>query len=88
MKERSQMPPKHTFSPLPGFFERKAELTAIERALSGVPSFTVLFGASRYASYPQCNTTSLADRLCSVGKTALCRQVLTRPEYHVLHFDL
>ncbi|KAK9895349.1 hypothetical protein P389DRAFT_205468 [Cystobasidium minutum MCA 4210] len=70
MKERSQMPPKHTFSPLPGFFERKAELTAIERALSGVPSFTVLFGAS------------------SVGKTALCRQVLTRPEYHVLHFDL
>ena len=48
MRERAQMPPKHTFSPLPGFFERKEEVKAIERALSGVPTFNVLFGASRY----------------------------------------
>lgn len=70
MRERANLPPKHTFSPLPGFFERKKEIQAIERALSGVPTFNVLFGAS------------------SVGKTALCRQVLCQPIYHVLHFDL
>ncbi|KAF9563863.1 hypothetical protein CPC08DRAFT_760631 [Agrocybe pediades] len=69
-KERSQLRPKHTFSRLPGFFPRLAEMQAIERALGGEPSFTVLFGAS------------------SVGKTALLREVLTRDEYHVLHFDL
>jgi len=45
-RERSQIPTKHTFSPLPGFFERKRELKAIERVLAGVPTFTVLFGAS------------------------------------------
>ncbi|PPQ77918.1 hypothetical protein CVT25_015393 [Psilocybe cyanescens] len=69
-KERSQLRTKHTFSRLPGFFPRKLEMQAIERALEGEPSFTVLFGAS------------------SVGKTALLREVLTREEYHVLHFDL
>ncbi|PCH33251.1 hypothetical protein WOLCODRAFT_61294 [Wolfiporia cocos MD-104 SS10] len=69
-RERAQLSPTHTFSGLPGFFERPIELRAIERALEGDPSFTVLFGAS------------------SVGKTALLRQVLTRPAYHVLHFDL
>jgi len=45
-KERSQLRPKHTFSRLPGFFPRKAEMLAIERAMEGEPSFTVLFGAS------------------------------------------
>ncbi|GBE83589.1 hypothetical protein SCP_0506440 [Sparassis crispa] len=69
-RERAQLTPTHTFSGLPGFFDRPAELKAIERALEGEPSFTILFGAS------------------SVGKTALLRQVLTRPTYHVLHFDL
>ncbi|KAI0922952.1 hypothetical protein AcV5_009810 [Taiwanofungus camphoratus] len=69
-RERAQLSPTHTFSSLPGFFDRPAELKAIERVLQGEPSFTVLFGAS------------------SVGKTALLRQVLTRPTYHVLHFDL
>ncbi|KAG9226736.1 hypothetical protein CCMSSC00406_0008436 [Pleurotus cornucopiae] len=69
-RERAQIRPKHTFSRLPGFFPRKAEMTAIERALAGEPSFTVIFGAS------------------SVGKTALLREVLSNPKYHVLHFDL
>ena len=45
-KERSQLRPKHTFSKLPGYFPRRAEMLAIERALEGEPSFTVLFGAS------------------------------------------
>ncbi|KAF9011904.1 hypothetical protein BDQ17DRAFT_1387454 [Cyathus striatus] len=45
-RERSQLRTKHTFSRLPGFFPRKAEVQAIERALEGEPSFTVLFGAS------------------------------------------
>ncbi|KAF8153053.1 hypothetical protein B0H34DRAFT_722079 [Crassisporium funariophilum] len=69
-RERSQLRAKHTFSRLPGFFPRKAEMQAVERAMEGEPSFTVLFGAS------------------SVGKTALLREVLSREEYHVLHFDL
>ena len=45
-RERAQIRPTHTFSPLPGFFTRHAEIRAIERALEGAPSFTVLFGAS------------------------------------------
>ncbi|TDL16880.1 hypothetical protein BD410DRAFT_794891 [Rickenella mellea] len=45
-RERAQLPATHTFSPLPGFFPRPAEMQAIERALDGIPSFTVLFGAS------------------------------------------
>lgn len=40
------VPPSHTFAPLPSFFPRKKEQEAIERCLSGVPSFLVLFGAS------------------------------------------
>ena len=45
-RERAQLTPTHTFSPLPGFFDRPAELKAIVRALEGESSFTVLFGAS------------------------------------------
>ena len=45
-RERSQLRTKHTFSRLPGFFPRKAEMAAIERAMEGEPSFTILFGAS------------------------------------------
>lgn len=45
-RERAQLTPTHTFSALPGFFDRPAELKAIARALEGDPSFTVVFGAS------------------------------------------
>ncbi|EEB88135.1 hypothetical protein MPER_14196, partial [Moniliophthora perniciosa FA553] len=46
-RERAQIRPKHTFSPLPDFHPRNAEIKAIERALdSGEPNFTILFGAS------------------------------------------
>ncbi|KAA1474387.1 hypothetical protein DENSPDRAFT_781655 [Dentipellis sp. KUC8613] len=45
-RERAQLRPSHTFSPLPGFFPRPAEIQALERALEDEPSFTVLFGAS------------------------------------------
>ena len=68
--ERSQIPTMQSFSRLPGYFPRKKEEKAINRILSGVPCFTILFGAS------------------SVGKTALLRQVLTEPQFHVMHFDL
>lgn len=68
--EKKQIPVSHTFSPLPGWYPRKAETRALEKALAGIPMFTVMFGAS------------------SVGKTALLRQVLSSPAYHVLHFDL
>lgn len=40
------VPPSHTFAPLPSFFKREREQAAVERCLSGVPSFQVLFGAS------------------------------------------
>ncbi|KAF9444200.1 hypothetical protein P691DRAFT_787027, partial [Macrolepiota fuliginosa MF-IS2] len=69
-RERAPLRPKHTFSRLPGFFPRKAEMQTIERALGSEPAFTVVSGAS------------------SVGKTALLREVLSQPQYHVLHFDL
>ena len=68
--ERSQIPTMKSFSRLPGYFPRKKEEETINRILSGVPCFTILFGAS------------------SVGKTALLRQVLTEPQFHVMHFDL
>lgn len=45
-REKAAIPPQHTFAPLPGFFKREAEVKALERSLEGVPSFTVLFGAS------------------------------------------
>lgn len=45
-RERSQLRAKHTFTRLPGFFHREAEMRAIDRALGGAPSFTVVFGAS------------------------------------------
>ncbi|SCV69551.1 BQ2448_2571 [Microbotryum intermedium] len=45
-REREQLPTSHTFSPLPGFYDRPKEIQALERALGSVPSFTVLFGAS------------------------------------------
>ncbi|KAI1792392.1 hypothetical protein LXA43DRAFT_887601 [Ganoderma leucocontextum] len=45
-RERAQLTPTHTFSALPGFFDRPAELKTIARALEGDPSFTVVFGAS------------------------------------------
>ncbi|KAH9942044.1 hypothetical protein B0H21DRAFT_751367 [Amylocystis lapponica] len=34
-RERAQLSPTHTFSSLPGFYDRPAELRAIERALEG-----------------------------------------------------
>ncbi|KAI6020152.1 hypothetical protein PISMIDRAFT_675160 [Pisolithus microcarpus 441] len=45
-RERSQLRTKHTFTRLPGFFHREAEIRAIDRALGSAPSFTVVFGAS------------------------------------------
>ncbi|KAF9242317.1 hypothetical protein BU15DRAFT_44149 [Melanogaster broomeanus] len=45
-RDRSRLRTKHAFSRLPGLLPREAEMRAIERALDGEPSFTVLFGAS------------------------------------------
>lgn len=58
-KERAQLRPKHAFARLPGFFPRKAEMQAIERALEGEPSFTVLFGASSVGKV--CNLFRLSE---------------------------
>jgi len=85
-RERAQLRAKHTFSRLPNFFPRKAEMKAIERMLDGEPSFTILFGASSVGKvmHVSCLYGSLADRC----QTALLREVLSREQYHVLHFDL
>ena len=45
-RERAQLRPSHTFSRLPNFFSRPAELQTVGRALQEEPCFTVLFGAS------------------------------------------
>ncbi|KAI0050287.1 hypothetical protein FA95DRAFT_1555794 [Auriscalpium vulgare] len=45
-RERAQLRPSHTFSRLPNFFPRPAELEAVGRVLEEEPCFTVLFGAS------------------------------------------
>ncbi|EGG09978.1 uncharacterized protein MELLADRAFT_71109 [Melampsora larici-populina 98AG31] len=37
-QERAQIPPKHTFSPLPGFYHREKEIKALETCLSSVPA--------------------------------------------------
>jgi len=42
----SQVYVKPRISPLPGYFPREEERSAIERVLDGEPSFTVVFGAS------------------------------------------
>lgn len=46
-RERAQIKPTHTFSPLPPsiFVSRPTEAMAIENALMGQPSWTVVFGA-------------------------------------------
>jgi hypothetical protein len=69
-RERAQLSPTHTFSPLPNFFDRPAEIKAIERALKGDPSFTVLFGASSVGKV--CRRTA---RVFTCAQTCLhCRQ--------------
>ncbi|KAG7089400.1 hypothetical protein E1B28_011088 [Marasmius oreades] len=58
-RERAQIRPKHTFSRLPAFYARTAEMKAIARALEGDPAFTVLFGASSVGK-----TALLREVLC------------------------
>lgn len=45
-KERESIPPKHTFSPLPGLQYRKREVKVLKTCLSSIPNFTVLFGGT------------------------------------------
>ncbi|KII91712.1 hypothetical protein PLICRDRAFT_104574 [Plicaturopsis crispa FD-325 SS-3] len=61
-RERSQLRTKHTFSRLPGYLPRRAEMRAIERILEGEPSFTILFGASSVGK-----TALLREVLCRDG---------------------
>ncbi len=56
-RERAQLSPTHTFAPLPKFFDRPAEIKAIEKTLQGDPSFTVLFGASSVGKVHYRNST-------------------------------
>ncbi len=44
--EKKRLPPKHTFSKLPGFHGREREIKAIDRILAGNPSFNLIFGAT------------------------------------------
>ena len=69
--ERSQLRTKHTFSRLPGFLPRHAEMEAIERALDGEPSFTVLFGAS-----------SVGKACCTVESHPILSKPPFRPPFY------
>ena len=93
-KERAQIKPTHTFSPLPPsiFFPRPTEVRAVENALMGQPSWTVVFGASSTGkvccvsiAFPSC---FLSAPIYGRFQTAILRHVLSNPRYHVLHFDL
>lgn len=44
--ERTKLPPKHTFSKLPGFHGRQAEQTLLRKILSNTAKMTVMFGAT------------------------------------------
>lgn len=44
--EAKKIPPKHTFSKLPGFHGRKTEQMLLRRILSNTPKMTVVFGAT------------------------------------------
>jgi hypothetical protein len=88
-RERAQLRPAHTFSRLPGFFPRPVELRTIQRLLEGDPSFTVLFGASSVGKVRSAFCKLVAQVLTFArSQTALLREVLSKPDYHVLHFDL
>jgi hypothetical protein len=60
--EKAQIPAMHTFSRLPGYFPRPREEQAIIKILLGIPSFTVLFGASRFIYCPVLKTASVKQR--------------------------
>ena len=44
--EAKKIPPKHTFSKLPGFHGRETEKALLRRILSNTPKMTVVFGAT------------------------------------------
>lgn len=44
--EAKKIPPKHTFSKLPGFHGRRVEQALLRRILSNTPKMTVVFGAT------------------------------------------
>lgn len=77
-KERSQLTPTHTFSPLPGFFDRPAELRAISRALEGEPSFTVLFGASSVGKVSHCIPLYKHSGFCTAESSQLVYELPVR----------
>ena len=68
-------------------------MLALERALEGEPSFTIVCGASSVGkvralslSHPSSLTSPYIQN--DYIQTSLLREVLSREEYHVLHFDL
>ena len=89
-RDCSQFRTKHTITRLPGFFPRNAEMLALERVLEGEPSFTILCGASsvgKVRSLSSFNPHPLYSNHIYI-QTSLLREVLSREEYLVLHFDL
>lgn len=56
------VPASHTFSPLPGFYQRPNELEALERALGAVPALTILMGSSSTGKTALCRQVLSQDR--------------------------
>ena len=61
---------------------------ALERALEGEPSFTILCGASSVGKVRSLILRASSPIFKTCIQTSLLREVLSREEYHVLHFDL
>ena len=63
-------------------------MLALERALEGEPSFTIVCGASSVGKVRSFIPWASSPIFKTYIQTSLLREVLSREEYHVLHFDL
>jgi hypothetical protein len=66
-------------------------MLALERALEGEPSFTIVCGASSVGKVRSLSLSSFEPHHLyskTYFQTSLLREVLSREEYNVLHFDL
>ena len=64
-------------------------MLALKRALEGEPSFTIICGASSVGKVQSSLILRVSSPIFKTYiQTSLLREVLSREEYHVLHFDL
>lgn len=97
--EQTQIPRVHTFSPPPGFFPRKNEMSTLQRALSTEPAFVCMFGGSSVGKTALLRKVlsgqTSPDQNMIVGRWGVGHTVggpnMSDEEQHkfvVIHFDL